>query len=122
MLRYHLDDLGWFQFEWLIQSLLKAECGLLVESWGGSGDYGRDSYSKGKLALLKNSTTNGPFVFQTKFVQNANSSNANSETSIIAAIEREIERIKHRIELKQWSKPNYYILMALVHKSLTKWA
>ena len=72
MLRYHLDDLGWFQFEWLIQSLLKAECGLLVESWGGSGDYGRDSYSKGKLAFLKNSTTNGPFVFQTKFVQNAN--------------------------------------------------
>ena len=68
MIRYRLDDLGWYQFEWLIQSLLKAECGLFVESWGGSGDYGRDAYSKEKLTFLKNRAQKGPFVFQVKFV------------------------------------------------------
>ena len=32
MLRYRLDDLGWFQFESLMQSLMKAELGLGIES------------------------------------------------------------------------------------------
>jgi hypothetical protein len=32
MIRYKLDDLGWYQFEALMQSLLKAELGLGVES------------------------------------------------------------------------------------------
>ena len=48
-IRYNLDSLGWFQFEWLVQSLLKAELGIGVESWGGRGDWGRDAYSVGPL-------------------------------------------------------------------------
>jgi hypothetical protein len=32
LIRYRLDDLGWLQFEWLVQSLLKAKLGLTVES------------------------------------------------------------------------------------------
>ncbi|HEY6807072.1 MAG TPA: hypothetical protein VI306_26070 [Pyrinomonadaceae bacterium] len=35
MISYHLDDLGWYQFEALIKSLLKAEAGMSVELWGG---------------------------------------------------------------------------------------
>ena len=49
MLRYHLDDLGPYQFEKLTQSALKAALGLGVESWGNRGDWGRDSYSRGPL-------------------------------------------------------------------------
>jgi len=69
-IRYKLDQLGWFQFEWLIQALLKAELGLGVQSWGGShGDWGRDAYSLGPLAFpARDSATEGPFVFQAKFV------------------------------------------------------
>jgi len=31
MLRYHLDDLGWYQFEQICQALLKIELGLGIE-------------------------------------------------------------------------------------------
>jgi hypothetical protein len=50
MIRYRLDDLGWFQFEWLIQSLLKTELSLAIESWGGRMDMGRDAYYDGLQA------------------------------------------------------------------------
>ncbi|MEN8178769.1 MAG: restriction endonuclease [Pseudomonadota bacterium] len=46
---YKFDDLGWYQFERLVQGLLKAELGLNVESWGGRGDWGRDAWSEGQL-------------------------------------------------------------------------
>src|ERR1035441_10325739 len=49
MVRYRLDDLGWFQFESMVQSLLKAEFGVGVESWGGTNDFGRDAYCPGPL-------------------------------------------------------------------------
>ena len=50
MLRYKLDDLGWCQFEPLIQSLLKAEICLAIESWGGGhSDLGKDAFYEGKL-------------------------------------------------------------------------
>jgi putative transposase len=29
-----MDDLGWYQFEWLVQALLKDQLGIGVESWG----------------------------------------------------------------------------------------
>jgi len=49
MIRYRLDDLGWFQFEALVQSLLKAELGVGVEAWGGRRDYGIDAIVKHRL-------------------------------------------------------------------------
>jgi hypothetical protein len=73
MIRYRLDDLGWYQFEWLIQTLLKAELGLGVESWGGHRDHGRDVFTASRLSFPdKNSLSDGPFIFQVKFVENAN--------------------------------------------------
>ena len=36
MIQYRLDDLGWFQFEWLCQALLKAMYGAPLEAWGGA--------------------------------------------------------------------------------------
>ena len=72
-MRYRFDDLGWYQFEWLVQSLLKAELGLGIESWTSSrGDRGRDAYFDGQLAFPTKAATEGPFVFQVKFVENAN--------------------------------------------------
>lgn len=45
MIRYRLDDLGWYQFEWLIQALLKSHCGLAVEDWSANGgDFGKDAF------------------------------------------------------------------------------
>jgi hypothetical protein len=110
MIRYHLDDLGWYQFEWLIQSLLKATYGLGVESWGGTGDYGKDAYSSVALKFSLNRLNKGPFLFQVKFVQNANAAGANSDTALIAAVAKEKTRIEERRSHKKWKDPRYYIL------------
>jgi hypothetical protein len=65
MLRYRLDDLGWYQFEWLCQSLLKASIGLGVECWGGHSDLGRDAYCQSDLPFPSNSSiSKGPFCFK----------------------------------------------------------
>lgn len=111
MIRYRLDDLGWYQFEWLIQSLLKAECGLGVESWGGQGDYGRDAYSRIPLKFPAQELTDGPFLFQAKFIENANAAGANVDGLLRAAVSKEISRIKERRRMHNWGKPNVYTLM-----------
>ena len=95
MLRYRLDDLGWYQFEQLTQSLLKAELGLGIQSWGGRGDWGIDVYYKGNINYpTKTEPATGSFVFQVKFVENANASGADSGKAILNAVRAEISKLK----------------------------
>jgi len=110
MIRYHLDDLGWYQFEWLIQSLLKSEIGLAVESWGQRGDHGRDAFSPGQLHFPERDIpTDGPFVFQVKFVEGANSAGSDPTTSLVGAVRKEARRIAARSR-QIFPLPGYYAL------------
>lgn len=112
MARYRLDDLGWFQFEWLCQSLLKAKLGLSVEAWGGHSDLGRDAYSKNNLRLGSGGTlTPGPFVFQAKFVEEANAAGAKPFGHLRAAVSAEIGRMKARKTPSGSSKVRSYVLL-----------
>ena len=112
MIRYRLDDLGWYQFEWLIQSLLKAEYGLGVESWGGHQDYGRDVYFEGSLPFpAKHSTSRGPFLFQVKFVENANAAGATFDRVLLDAVRKETRRIETRIQSSKWPELRHYVLL-----------
>lgn len=96
MIRYRLDDLGWYQFEWLVQAVLKNDLGIGVESWGGHGDQGRDAWYEGSLNFpSKQSTSNGPFLFQVKFVENANAAGAKPSTRLLAAVEKEMANAIH---------------------------
>jgi hypothetical protein len=113
MIRYRLDDLGWYQFEWLVQALLKEHLGVGVESWGGRGDHGRDAWSVGPLHFpAKDTKTDGPFLFQMKFVENANAAGAKPIPRLVAAVRTEASRISRR-ERGQASHPNckHYILL-----------
>lgn len=93
-IRYRLDELGWFCFEKLIQVLLKAELGVGVESWGGYGDFGRDAYFTGKLSYpAKGLIEDGPFLFQVKFIQQANAAGAKPELRIKKAVKAEIKKM-----------------------------
>ena len=97
MIRYKLDDLGWYQFEWLVQSLMKADLGLSVESWGGHKDLGRDAYTRSELKFPdKNVPSPGPFIFQVKFVENANAAGAKIEPVLLGAVSKEVSRILQR--------------------------
>lgn len=112
MIRYRLDDLGWYQFEWLVQSLLKAELGLAVESWGGHADFGRDAFSVGPLGFpTKGVSSNGPFVFQVKFVENANAAGAHYRATLLGAVRKELERIVARIPTSAAAKMEHYVLL-----------
>ena len=111
MIRYRLDDLGWYQFEWLVQSLLKAELGPGIQSWGGRGDHGRDGYFEGPLNFpAKHLTSDGPFVFQIKFVEEANAAGASPEENVIRAVRAEARRIGKRTSAGDWEKAQHYAL------------
>jgi hypothetical protein len=97
MLRYRLDDLGWYQFECMVQSLLKANLGLAIESWAGRGDHGRDAFYKGQLDFpTKGHLQEGPFIFQVKFIEEANAAGANPRPRLISALNSEIKRLERR--------------------------
>jgi hypothetical protein len=110
--RYSLDSLGWYQFERLVQVLLKADLGLGIESWGGRGDYGRDAFSKGPLKFpARNIESQGPFVFQAKFVEGANIPGADYDTKLIDAVRSEVKQITERVGQGAWSRPRSYVLL-----------
>ena len=108
--RYRLDELGWFQFESLVQSLLKAELGLGIESWGGPGDQGRDAYFDGALTYPAQREQNGPFLFQVKFVQAANAAGARPGRGLLKAVRAECRRIRTRTSSGIWRVPRHYVL------------
>ena len=111
MLRYRLDDLGWFQFESLVQSLLKAKLALGIESWGGPGDHGRDAYFDGPLRYPSTEVHDGPFLFQVKFVQGANAAGAVPREALLAAVRAESTRIQRRIANHTWPGRCHYVLL-----------
>ncbi|MEK6590413.1 MAG: hypothetical protein AABZ11_07005, partial [Nitrospinota bacterium] len=112
MVRYKIDELVWYQFEHLIQSVLKAQFGFAIESWGGRGDWGIDAYFEGTLNYPDKKIQNeGLFIFQIKFVENANSSGARFEQILLKAVRSENNKIKrsHKYPWKQ--KLDHYVLI-----------
>lgn len=109
MLRYNLDILGWFEFEGLVQTLLKAKLGLGIEAWGGSKDAGKDAYFKGVLAYPSSVKNEGVFVFQCKFVDGANAAGSRPEKNVLGAINEECISIQKRLGRSDWDEtPDHY--------------
>lgn len=97
MSRYKLDDLGCFQFEELIQALVKVQWGLAIESWGTRGDYGRDAYYSGQLRFPDGAReSEGPFLFQIKSVEYANAAGSKSDKALLDSVRKERLRIEER--------------------------
>ncbi len=114
MIRYRLDDLGWYQFEWLVQAVLKDHLGIGIESWGGHGDHGRDAWCMDPLHFpAKHSKTKGPFLFQAKFIENANAAGARPVSRLIAAIKAEMTKIAPRGAKREGGrrKCRHYVLL-----------
>jgi hypothetical protein len=115
MLRYRLDDLGWFQFEWLCQSLLKIKFGIAIESWGNHSDLGREAYYDGPLVLdSAGESVLGPHVFQAKFVQEANAAGAKPFPALTKAISSECNALKTRYSSRKVNDIHNYVLMTNV--------
>jgi len=114
-MRYRLDDLGWFNFEKLIQALLKARLGLGVEVWGGSGDHGRDAYCPGHLSFpSREHESPGPFFFQAKYVRNASAAGSKWFPALRAAVRKEMDSLAKHRSRTGWSEPAQYVLLSNV--------
>ncbi len=105
MIAYRLDDLGWFEFEQLIQALAKALLGLGLEAWGGRGDWGRDMYFEGSLRYPAREEETGCFVFQVKFVEGANAAGAKPDKLLAASVRKECAKIKENLRSGRWKEP-----------------
>jgi len=67
-LKYRFDTLGWYNFENLVQSLLKELIGNGVSSFGGTKDKGREATFHGKAPFpSKEECWEGNWVFQVKY-------------------------------------------------------
>jgi|GEM_PF-2420645 hypothetical protein len=67
--KYRLNILGWYNFERLVQTLLKEIIGPGVTSFGGSRDGGRDAKFEGSASYPNGSTQwSGYWIFQVKFI------------------------------------------------------
>jgi hypothetical protein len=90
-MKYNLGSLGWFKFERLVNTLLRAICGFELESYGGSKDKGREAIFYGKIeSLTKNNSKISPgnWVFQAKY-KSRTSETEKIETELINDIKRE---------------------------------
>jgi len=110
-IRYKLDNLGWYHFEWLCQSLLKSSLGVAVEAWGGHSDLGRDAFCSEDLEITKGTKSPGPFVFQVKFVAEANAAGARPDNLLKNAFRKELSSINIRKQRNSWLPLKYYILI-----------
>ena len=123
LLRYDLDKLGWYEFERLCQVLLKERLGLGLEAWGGSGDWGRDAYYESLLKYPTKDESEGPFLFQCKFVNGANAAGAKCDDLILGAVGKECKSIAKKLprhlpqanpvaKSNRWkTTPQYYTFM-----------
>lgn len=112
---YRLDDLGWYQFERLCQALLRSGHGAVLEAWGGTKDGGKDAYAPGRLTYPDPKiSTAGPFLFQAKFVAEANATGSNPGPALLKAVKAEARRILDRIDQGTWCHPRYFTLMTNV--------
>lgn len=69
-LKYPLHSLGWYGFETLAQTLLKAVIGPGVSAFGGSRDNGRDAEYRGVAAFPSaEEQWSGHWIFQAKFAE-----------------------------------------------------
>jgi hypothetical protein len=98
-LKYRLHILGWYNFEILVQTLLKIIIGPGVNSFGGSKDEGRDAYFHGK-APFPNSDTNweGEWIFQVKF-NDIEFNETGIKNRLLNSFNEEIKSIKRRREV-----------------------
>lgn len=110
---YNLDALGWYQFERMCQALLRAVHGAALEAWGGNRDLGRDAYSTQALRFPDPKVaTNGPFLFQAKFVRDAAVGRQVTSSRLVDAVRAECTRIKERRASGAWPiDPQYYVLL-----------
>jgi hypothetical protein len=93
-LKYRISHIGWYNFELLVQTLLKAVIGPGVTSFGGSKDKGRDAEFDGPAKFpAPDYQWTGKWVFQVKYVDFEEQGVDAARSSLKSSFRSELERI-----------------------------
>lgn len=112
-LKYRIGTIGWYNFETLVQTLLKGVIGPGVTSFGGTKDSGRDAAFLGTAAFPSQDTRwGGEWVFQAKCVDLEIRGAKGARKELLKAFRQECKRILARREPTGW--PDNYILLTNV--------
>jgi hypothetical protein len=106
-LKYRISNIGWYNFELLVQSLLKVIIGPGVASFGGSKDQGRDAAFAGPAEFPSSQCRwDGNWLFQVKYIDFEEQGADAARTSLKSALRHEMQRglVRHR-------NTNNYILL-----------
>jgi Novel STAND NTPase 3 len=102
--------MGWYNFELLAQTLLKAVIGPGVTSFGGTKDRGRDATFKGAASFPSVETRwQGRWVFQVKYVDSESLGAADARRALKGAFDIEMTSI-----LARRRAPDNYVLITNV--------
>lgn len=111
-LKYRIGAIGWYNFETLVQTLLKGVIGPGVTSFGGTKDGGRDATFAGAASFPSEQTKwDGCWVFQVKYVDLEQGTRA-ARTQIKNTFRKELQSILAR--RKQKALPDNYVLITNV--------
>ena len=93
-LQYRIAEIGWYNFERLVQTLLKAIIGPGVTFFGGSKDRGRDAaYAGSALFPTTQENWSGNWVFQVKYIDLQDAGAVGVRSRLKAALRVEIQGI-----------------------------
>lgn len=107
-MKYRIGSLGWYNFETLVQTLLKGLIGPGVTSFGGSKDSGRDATFNGTASFPNKQTQwQGYWVFQVKYVGFEEQGIKAARTELKNTFRKELKPILTRHQ----TRPDNYILI-----------
>jgi len=112
-LKYRIGGIGWYNFERLVQTLLKAVIGPGVTSFGGSKDGGRDATYAGAAPFpSEHSQWDGQWVFQVKYADLEIHGAQEARKQLRKTFRQECEAILARGQREGW--PHNYVLLTNV--------
>ena len=107
-MKYRIGALGWYNFETLVQTLLKGLIGPGVTSFGGSKDSGRDATFRGTASFPNKQTQwQGYWVFQVKYADFEEQGVRAARTELKNTFRKELNSILTRHQ----TRPDNYILI-----------
>jgi len=90
-LKYRIGAIGWYNFEVLVQTLLKTIIGPGVTAFGGSKDGGRDAAFKGEAAFPSPETRwQGRWIFQVKYIDFEEQGAPNARSTLKSTFSKEL--------------------------------
>lgn len=96
-LQYRIAEIGWYNFEKLVQTLLKVVIGPGVTSFGGSKDQGRDAAYEGSAPFpTTEQKWSGKWIFQVKYIDLEGTGASEARTKLKSALRAEMHKILER--------------------------